>query len=144
MSISKNIATKAVLIGGLLLTGCGLTNREFSLDGTFGKDREKRETTFFIGSVLHNPQNEFNLNERITISADIKNYYGDLTTRIWNEKTRHIVKTAKVSLSDKTTVEYSFNAFDLYHRPFGGEGKYYVAWYIGDELMKREDFSIKK
>ena len=43
-----------------------------------------------------------------------------------------------------TLVEYNVKGFDLYHRPFGGEGKYSVAWYINDELVNREFFSIKK
>jgi len=157
MSISKNIATKAVLVGGILLAGCGLTNRDFTPGMTFGKEREKTEARFFVGSdwidanrnrhiekdeMYH--QSEFGLKDKLTIIADLKGYEGELTTRIWNGKTGHIVKTTKTQLSPRTLVEYTLKGFDLYHRPFGGEGKYYVAWYIGDELMKREDFSIKK
>ncbi len=164
MSLGKrmakmHIAKSLAILAGVTLASCGLTNREFSPGMTFGNEREKTEARFFIGSDWFdsnkngrvegceiNSKREYGLNDRITIIADLQGYEGELTTRIWNGTTRHIVKTAKAQLSPITLVQYCFNAYDLYHRPFGGEGKYYVAWYIGsdEEPVRREEFSLKK
>ena len=157
---------KIILTGvtGLILGCTPLANRELAPAINFGMPREETyHANFFVGKEwydrnknnsldkedgYYNPE-VFHGKELITIIADINGYEGTLTTRIWNGKTGHIVRTTSKEIYGKTLVQYSFTAEDIRNNPFGGEGKYRVAWYLGNndfenEKIKSLEFEIRK
>ena len=150
-----------IAVGGILMSGCGITGREVYPVMTFGfPTREKiTDVQCFIGRDWNDYNKDgfvdeeevyspgfFRRNENIVLIADIYDGKGSsLIVRIWNDKTGRVLKASRKEIcKNKEIVQYNFDASAIYNHKYGGEGSYGVAWYINSELIKREEFKIER
>ncbi len=157
---------KKIMLAGItgIVLGCTpISNRELVPTMNFGNEREENyQANFFVGREwfdrnknnsmdksdgYYNPE-VFRENDKILIIGEIEGYDGWLTTRILNNKTGQIVRTAMKEVSGRTLVRYDLTAQDLINSFHGGEGNYRVNWYVGEnfdiEKIGEKTFKVKE